>query len=275
MYLPRSRRETLADSVYGVVREAVLSCALMPGIGLSESQVAAQLQVGRTPVREALTRLVRENLLLVTPRSGYSVRPINVKEVEDLFGLRMIVEPAAVELAASAMTPALREELSRHDTHHVTSRGTEGIDAQRNTDFHVAIATASGNARVAGVVAAVLDEMARLVNFAAKLGRYTPQVFYGHDELMELVLAGNASAARRVSEQQISRSREIVLSALLGSIATLEVSAAAGLGLNRFDGSILRPGVPQSVGPPPERVEPGRRGEGSRRQTTTTKQKED
>ena len=205
MYGLRPQRGTLSESVYQAVRSDILSCALMPGTVLSESQVAAALHVGRTPVREALARLVRENLLVVTPRSGYSVRPINVKEVEDLFGLRMIVEPASVEMAAQAITTELARELSHGHVHPSAEIGSERINAQLNTEFHVALAAASGNARVAGVVAAVLDEMARLVNFAAKLGRYTPQVFYGHDELLALVVAGDGAGARRVSEQQISR----------------------------------------------------------------------
>src|SRR5205085_4717546 len=90
-----------SERAYQRLRAAIVACDPAPGDRITEGDVAQRLAIGKTPVHEALRRLVHEGLVVVRPRQGYVVAPITLGDVEELCGLRLVVEPAAVELAAA------------------------------------------------------------------------------------------------------------------------------------------------------------------------------
>jgi DNA-binding GntR family transcriptional regulator len=91
----------LAESAYSLLRGKILDCELMPGTPLTEGSVVGRLEIGKTPVREAMRRLVQEGLLRVTPRAGYRVAPVTLKDLDEVFRLRQIAEGASAALASS------------------------------------------------------------------------------------------------------------------------------------------------------------------------------
>jgi DNA-binding GntR family transcriptional regulator len=92
----------LRDNVYDALRSAILTCDLSPGQELREQDLAAQYAVSRSPVRDALLRLEGERLVTVLPRQGYRVNPVSVADARDIFGLRLVIEPACAAAAAGA-----------------------------------------------------------------------------------------------------------------------------------------------------------------------------
>src|SRR4051794_34323859 len=97
---------SLPDQVYEAVRERILSGDLAAGRPVRQDALAGELGVSKIPVREALTPLGREGLLLSNPRGGYGVRPLGAAEAEEIFDLRLQVDPAAAALAAARATSA-------------------------------------------------------------------------------------------------------------------------------------------------------------------------
>src|SRR5262245_57475724 len=104
---PRS----LGEVIYGRIRRDIVGCIYVPGETCSESQLAETYGVGKAPVRWALAALSREGLVIARPRQGHTVAPVTLESVNEVFGLRLILEPAAARLAAGRADIALLEEL--------------------------------------------------------------------------------------------------------------------------------------------------------------------
>ena len=156
---------SLAEAAYEALRAAILRCDLIPGQQVTESHLAERYGFGRAAVRAALTRLCHERLLKVTPRHGYTVSPVTFKQVHDLFDVRVIIEPAAVRLAATRVDPRTVEELARLNEACLRAPGHEDAPRLReaNKAFHIAVVRTSGNERLEEMARTALDELDRVL----------------------------------------------------------------------------------------------------------------
>lgn len=93
---------SLPEVIYEDVRERILSGRLAPGQPVRQDSLAADLGVSKIPLREALTRLEHDGLVTANPRRGYEVKGLSAAEAEEVFDLRLSVEPAVAALAARA-----------------------------------------------------------------------------------------------------------------------------------------------------------------------------
>nr|MBC7243735.1 GntR family transcriptional regulator [Chloroflexota bacterium] len=100
----RSKPTALTDWAYGVIKEAILTLKINPGAQLHIDELAEQLNISRTPVREALLRLEQDGLVRIVPRVGFFVTGITKRDLEELFELRELLESHAVKKATSALT---------------------------------------------------------------------------------------------------------------------------------------------------------------------------
>jgi DNA-binding GntR family transcriptional regulator len=91
---------SLAEAGYNSLRNSILSCDILPGTTVTEATVMERLKVSRSTCRLALVRLMQEGFVRSLPRQGYLVVPITLSDVEELFALRLLLEPAAARLAA-------------------------------------------------------------------------------------------------------------------------------------------------------------------------------
>ena len=105
--------DSLADRAYQEIRGLIVSLELAPGTVIDERDLMERLQIGRTPVREALRRLALERLVAVYPRRGMFVTGVDIRQLTRLSEVRAVLEPEAARLAAERATPADREELDR------------------------------------------------------------------------------------------------------------------------------------------------------------------
>ena len=136
----------LAESAYEKLRNMIFTGELPPESAITENSIVDRLAIGKTPVREAMRRLVLEGLLDVTPRLGYTVTAITRSDVEDLFQLRVINEVAAAQLAADRLDEAAfarLAELSRTG-YNPEDRESMLTYIRVNAEFHDIIARASG-----------------------------------------------------------------------------------------------------------------------------------
>jgi DNA-binding GntR family transcriptional regulator len=202
---------------YAKLREEIIDCVRSPGERLTESEVAAQMQLGKTPVREALRQLVHEGLVRVHPRRGYIVSPVTLRDVENLCGLRLIVEPAAVALAAGKLDDERAAILERwcRVGYEVTDPDSVHKFHMANRAFHATIAQACGNPRLAALVDQMLVESQRLIQFGMLLQPHSDEAVHSHEALLEAVREGNAAAARRIVAQEIRDTQRMVIDGLL------------------------------------------------------------
>ncbi|MCC7275856.1 MAG: GntR family transcriptional regulator [Alphaproteobacteria bacterium] len=110
----RGQRATvnLADRAYEQLKAMAITYQFRPLERLAEADLVKRLKVSRTPIREALNRLVTEGFLTFTPNRGFQCRPLDAKEIFDLYEVRRTLEASAANLAAERATDAELDELA-------------------------------------------------------------------------------------------------------------------------------------------------------------------
>ena len=148
----------LRERVYRSIKNDILSGVYHMGERLPVAELANEYGVSKTPVREALNTLQNEGLVTITPRVGYFVAHTTVKDAQDLFDLRLILERASAEVAARNIT----EQDLRYLENVAGAYVSGDIDSYwqyltDNRDFHYRVALATGNRRLAESVGNLLD----------------------------------------------------------------------------------------------------------------------
>ncbi|KPB52855.1 MULTISPECIES: GntR family transcriptional regulator [Pseudomonas syringae group] len=150
---PPNTTNALAEDVYRRLKQEIFDFYLLPYDRFTETQLADRYQVSRTPVRDALYRLQREGYLDVEFRRGWSVRPLDFDQIDQLYDLRIVLECAAIErICASA---DVHPELTTLREHWLIDRDSWQTDMQVVADldeqFHTQLVAASGNLEMARI----------------------------------------------------------------------------------------------------------------------------
>ena len=140
-------RLPLSEQVYLTLKTAILTGELMPQEKLNEVKIAEQLQVSATPVREAFRKLAKDNLVVIVPWKGVTVKADTPEEIVALYQVREVMEGLGARLCARHATPEQVQELRTlcKEMHEIED-ATERVDV--NSRFHTMIAHYSGNERV-------------------------------------------------------------------------------------------------------------------------------
>jgi DNA-binding GntR family transcriptional regulator len=102
---------TEADKAYRLIKDRIITIAMRPGSVIRETELMNELDIGRTPIREALKRLQAENLIIVNPRQGMFVADIPITDLIGIYEVRVELESLCVYLASKRMTPELLAEM--------------------------------------------------------------------------------------------------------------------------------------------------------------------
>ena len=145
------------------MREAILKGRLKPGERLMEVQMAEEMGVSRTPVREAIRKLELEGLVVMVPRKGAYVAGLTLKDVANVFEIRGSLEGLAAALAAERITD---EEIKSLDMvlKDISSAGEKGdIEAiiKKDVEFHQVLFSASRNDRLAQIINNLKEQIDR------------------------------------------------------------------------------------------------------------------
>jgi DNA-binding GntR family transcriptional regulator len=139
--------DSLSREIYSSLSERILSLEYPPGHRLTEEALCAEFRVSRSPVREALGRLVENGLIDKQARQGYSVRRFDLREIHDLYDVRLVLELAIVErVCARGMEPdeVMRLERYWRGLHDGLPRMAERL-VESDEEFHEVLARAAGN----------------------------------------------------------------------------------------------------------------------------------
>lgn len=232
---------TRAEVVYREIRERIAALELQPGVLLTETRLATELGVSKTPIREALRRLQAEKLVELN-RGSYCVAPVTLQDVRDFLGLRALLEIEAVRLAAcrAERGELLDDQVERlRALSTVTFEPSDHDDVKRflsiDQEFHVAVGVASGNSRLADTLASVLLQYQRVsqLGTAHRLGAF----FLSHDhvELVEAIVEGRVDDAVRLAQGAASHRERNINEGLLShpSILAAKLFSNGGDGMGR------------------------------------------
>ena len=201
--LPNSER------VYRALREQILTGALAPLTRLVELQLAQQFAVSRTPVREALKRLIAEGQVVDDATRGLIVRDVDPAEVEDIYIIREVLDGLAARLAASRATS---EDLTR--LHLLMELMEESAAAQRweavvqiNIKFHEVLYSAAGNERLALIGRSLQDAVRRYSPRALSNPERVAAVLREHAEIVRTIEEHSADDAEATARTHLAAAR--------------------------------------------------------------------
>jgi DNA-binding GntR family transcriptional regulator len=119
----------LSDKAYQLIKHKIITLELPPLSAIDEQALMEDLQVGRTPIREALQRLAAEDLVLVAPRRGMFVADISITDLQKIFETRLVLEGFCARLAAQRITPGqlAKIEATIRDLEQVPGTDSEGL----------------------------------------------------------------------------------------------------------------------------------------------------
>jgi DNA-binding GntR family transcriptional regulator len=215
-------KQTLSDWVYDRLLDDLIAWRLQPGDIVAEARLAETLGTSRTPVRESLRLLSEEGFLRVIHRKGYIVVPVTAADVYEVSYMRLLLEPEAAALVAGNMTPeaddvllaAAGELRANLDGHDGPLSPRQVYD--NNTRFHLSIARASGNRRLARAVERLLKEESRVM-YHDQTVKDPEYVVKEHLSLLETVRSGQPDLARRAMRKHIEGNRDRLMASLTSS----------------------------------------------------------
>jgi DNA-binding GntR family transcriptional regulator len=193
----------LADRAYVALRDQIVTLAIPPGAPINEESVGRELEIGRTPVREAIKRLALENLVAVYPRRGTFATEINITDLAHISDVRVQLEGHAAFRAAQRLTPEQREELDR-------LLGTLDGDGDAETLMRLDAAVHRFIYRCAGNPY-LRDTLERYLNLSLRiwylvLGRlpHLPERVHEHVALLHAIRDGDADRARTIAAEHVA-----------------------------------------------------------------------
>ncbi|PVY37645.1 GntR family transcriptional regulator [Paraburkholderia silvatlantica] len=211
------------EDAYWRIRRDVLSCRFMPGATLTESQLMEHYGIGKSTCRVALVRLVHEGFIRAMPRQGYRVAPITLRDVEEVFALRVQLEPLAARLACGRVDVVLLRKLEAacrvpYPERELSDQIDVFLDANR--EFHLAIAQASGNVRLHHTLANLMDEMSRLVALGFGVQGTKPEIRHDHNSMIDAFETNDARRAETIARRHIETFRDMTMEKVYASLSS-------------------------------------------------------
>lgn len=203
------------------IRQDIVSCRLAPESRLTEAALMARYQIGKATCRVALLRLAQEGFVRALPRQGYLVTPITLRDVEEVFALRLQLEPMAARLAVGRADPEVLRGLERACRDDDISQDIDlriGRFMNANTAFHMTIAEYSGNTRLVKVLSGLLTEMSRLVSMGFGEQQTKPGIPHDHTALIEAIEAGDAKRAEQIAYRHVAVFRDMTMEKVMASL---------------------------------------------------------
>lgn len=204
---------SLTDAVVVAVRDGVQSRELVPGETYSVYQLAELLGVSRSPVREALLKLADAGLVEIARNRGFRVLLPRAHDLEEIFEIRLALEPAAVRRVAARADRAEREAIAAHLA--TMRRAADHTDATAfwpaDHALHHAILHTAGNARAAGIVADLRATTALLGPPTTATGRTLVQIHDEHAPIVAAVLDRDPDAAAAAMRHHLETTRQLLV----------------------------------------------------------------
>lgn len=215
--------QPLREVVFETLREAIMSGQLSPGARMMEVQLAEEMGVSRTPVREAIRKLELEGFVVMIPRKGAYVAGISLKDIADVFEIRAALESLACGLAAERITEEEIEELER-TLEQVINVENDNIDGlvEKDTDFHDLIYKASRNTRLIQIINNLREQIQRFRTASLAIPGRMKVALEEHKKMVEAISARNVKLAQELAFEHIENAENSMLEVLRNDGALTE-----------------------------------------------------
>ena len=188
----------LADDVYEQILSAIVNGDIAPGERLIQEKIASQINISRTPVREALLRLEQEGILEISGRKGFSIRKISEDEVRQLYAVREAIEGYAARQVAERKDPEQLATIKKTVDAELEEDLTDvEVDFRVNRAIHRTIVEQIGNSMLLDMFDRVWGRGVSLWLFAATRSDQVPLEPMQHQELFHSLSTADPDTAQR------------------------------------------------------------------------------
>lgn len=205
-----------ADQAYAYMRERLIAGDFAAGMRLTEWMIADELGTSRTPVREAMRRLVGDGFLQFRPNYGTFVGSWSAKQIDEIFNLRALLESEIAGVAAGRISAAQIERLTTLQA-QIEERGADlerdnlARIATLNRDFHLVIAEASDSVRMVGVLTNAIEAPVVQQTFRRYGEAQLQRSFHHHRELIDAFRVGDSAWAQAAMSCHVRAARFAML----------------------------------------------------------------
>jgi DNA-binding GntR family transcriptional regulator len=212
--MPRAPRPRtyLADSVYTELRRAILDRQFDPGEPLTEHELCRRFKVSRPPVREALAKLERDQLVRVVPKKGAFVRTMSHDEIRELYQIREVLEGLALRLAAARVERAELEDFERRFD-ELKARGPR-LDYTAvlplGEEFHRYLLKKADNARLLELLEQIREQIRPVWTMSLMAPRRVHELLREHLGMIEALKRADVDRAERLMQRHVRRVREAI-----------------------------------------------------------------
>lgn len=207
-----NRLGTKKSFVYDLLKKQIISGELNAGAILNEADLAQELNIGKTPTREALIMLAHEGFVDALPRVGYVVTRLTLQDMLEIFSLRIILEVEAIGIASGRITDNDINRLIANNKKE-EALAQQKADAslreqgyQLNREFHMIIAQATGNNRLARLIQSLIDDLERALSFDPYIADPTQ-----HDEIILHLSNRDKTKAQAAMRRHIEETRTRII----------------------------------------------------------------
>jgi DNA-binding GntR family transcriptional regulator len=212
---------TISDRLVDIIRDRILSGEIPSNVAIRQDTLAAELEISKIPLREALARLEQDGLLVSHPNRGYFVRPMSTEEAEEVFALRLKIEPDAAAFASKRATDADRtaagDALQRLVVAAAAHESTVGA---LNRAFHLALVRPGGQQVSTNVVRGLHIIADRYVRKHLEPHSRHLRAESEHQEILDVWLKPDARKVRKLLYEHLERTLRDLRVQLAGDSGT-------------------------------------------------------
>lgn len=203
----------LKNHAYNILKERLINCIYQPGSLINEAQLASELVLSRTPVREAISRLEMEGFVKIMPKKGIYVTDIMLNDVLQIFQTRFEIEPIALKMAA----PHLPKEELQNFCSKFQAPVTDIQNSFRlDTAMHLFIIEHCGNRYIIDMMRRVFDENTRIIISSKQNQTQIHDAKQEHLEILTQLLDGRYGEAEKNMRRHIENCRHAALDFFYG-----------------------------------------------------------
>ena len=215
-----------ASTIYGRLKEMILSFEIYPGSRITESDLATYFGVSRTPVREALQRLAQEGQVSIRTKQGCFVRQINIAELSQFYRVRTALEMLSLEIAAKAMPRESLQQLA-DEWNPAQSLGFISdltLMVKKEESFHMALAAGGGNQALVTYLNDINDRIRVIRRLDFTAGFRIDRTYDEHYRITQCLLRGGLADAKELMASHILQSEKFARSVTLEQLAKTQAN---------------------------------------------------
>ncbi|MHB1406021.1 MAG: GntR family transcriptional regulator [Desulfitobacteriaceae bacterium] len=204
----------LREIVFEAMREAIIGGVLKPSERLMEIQLAEEMGVSRTPVREAIRKLELEGFVVMIPRKGAYVAGVSHKDVADVFEIRAALEGLAAGLAAERITDDEIEQMERVLLYKEGEERDLELIVKSDTDFHALVYKASRNQRLVQILENLREQIQRFRATSLAVPGRVRDAIEEHRAIVEALANHDVEKAQELANSHIVTAENVMFEAL-------------------------------------------------------------